>query len=307
LQLSTCARYEMPVRDPADRRAPTRPSTAPSGAASQPPGPVSGIWHTQAAHDQSGEREAVLEVQLVHANHLANIGMLAAGIGHEIRNPLTCLVANLDLAIRDLSDLAAQHAASEPARDCVARAVGRLRDAAEAADHIRQIACDLKPQPPSSDQRHGAASLQRVIDSSLRMASSEIRGRARLVNDYADLPDVEGSELRLGQVFLNLLMNAAQAIPEGRADENEIGVSARVEGDDWVVVEVKDTGSGIAPENVAHIFDPFFTTKAAGEGTGLGLAICQTLVTESGGRIDVQSEVGKGSVFRVTLPICRAG
>jgi C4-dicarboxylate-specific signal transduction histidine kinase len=267
--------------------------------------PVSGRRQTVEALRYTQGQETEVQLQLVHANHLANIGMLAAGIGHEINNPLTSLVTNLDIAIKELSDLVTQQAISMHARDCAARTLECLRDAGEAAECIRQIVGDLKPLSRSNERRHGATSLQRALDSSLRMAASEIRARARLVKDYGELPNVEGSEVRLGQVFLNLLLNAAHAIPEGRTSEHEIRVSARVEGADWVVVEVKDTGSGIAPETVGRIFDPFFTTKVASEGTGLGLAICQKIVTDYRGHIDVESEAGKGSVFRVTLRTCQ--
>jgi signal transduction histidine kinase len=254
-----------------------------------------------------GEEKTELALQLAHANHLANVGMLSAGLVHEINNPLAPLVANLDVAIKEISDIAGREDTSLHARDCALRALECLRDAGEAADRIRQIVRDLKPLSRPDEGRHGAANLQRALDSSVRMAASEIRHRARLVKDYGELPDVEGSEVRLGQVFLNLLLNAAQAIPEGRVDEHEICVSARVEDAEHVVVEVRDTGMGIAPENLGCIFDPFFTTKAASKGTGLGLAICQKIVTDYGGHIDVESEVGKGSIFRVTLQASGAG
>jgi C4-dicarboxylate-specific signal transduction histidine kinase len=263
--------------------------------------PLSGPRQIEEALRYTQGQETEIQLQLVHANHLANIGMLAAGIGHEINNPLAALVANLEIAIRELRNIAGREDATKHVLDSTARALESLYDAGEAVDRIRQIACDLKPLPLSTDHRHGVVNLQRALDSSLRMAGCEIRRRARLVKDYGELPDVEGSEVRLGQVFLNLLMNAVHAIPEGRASEHEIRVSARIEGADWIIVEVKDTGSGIAPENVGRIFDPFFTTKAAGEGTGLGLAICQKIVTDYGGHIDVESEADKGSVFRVTL------
>jgi CheY-like chemotaxis protein len=134
------------------------------------------------------------------------------------------------------------------------------------------------------------------------MAWNEIRHRARLVKDYGEVPVVDGNESRLGQVFLNLLLNAAHAIAEGETERNEIRVRTRADGAGKVVVEVRDTGRGISPEIRARIFDPFFTTKAAGEGTGLGLWICQGILATLGGQIAVESEEGRGSVFRVTLP-----
>jgi CheY-like chemotaxis protein len=147
----------------------------------------------------------------------------------------------------------------------------------------------------------GTACLERVLASATRMASHELRHRARLVCDYADLPWVQGSDARLGQVFLNLLINAAHAIPEGRLQEHEVRVVARMREPGLVMVEVRDTGAGMAPDMVERIFDPFFTTKPHNLGTGLGLAICHRIVQGVGGRIEVESELGRGSVFRVLL------
>jgi signal transduction histidine kinase len=210
-------------------------------------------------------------------------------------------VANLDLAMREISAFVGDERGPAHADPHVAQIRECLRDAAEAADRVRFIVRDLKLLSRRDDEGPSAVNLRWVLDSATRMAASEIRHRAKLVTEYCDLPNVEGSEVRLGQVFLNLLINAVQAIPEGQADQHEIRVSARMQDADTIVVEVSDTGRGIAPEQMERIFDPFFTTKSPGEGTGLGLSICHRIVTESGGRIDAESEVGKGSVFRVTL------
>jgi CheY-like chemotaxis protein len=137
------------------------------------------------------------------------------------------------------------------------------------------------------------------------MAGAEIRHRARLVKRLGVLPTIEANEGRLGEVFLNLLINAAQSLPDGAAQENEIRVTTSVVGD-HVRVEISDTGSGIAPEHVPHLFEPFFTTKPAGVGTGLGLSICHGIVTKMGGTIQVASQPGLGSKFTVTLPIGQA-
>jgi two-component system cell cycle sensor histidine kinase/response regulator CckA len=133
------------------------------------------------------------------------------------------------------------------------------------------------------------------------MCWNEIRHRARLVKDFAPVGHVMGNEARLGQVFLNLMVNAAQAIPEGAADSNEIRVATWM-AHGQVVIEVRDTGSGIAPELLGRIFDPFFTTKPIGTGTGLGLAICQRIIASMGGSIAVESRIGQGTSFRVMLP-----
>jgi CheY-like chemotaxis protein/anti-sigma regulatory factor (Ser/Thr protein kinase) len=133
------------------------------------------------------------------------------------------------------------------------------------------------------------------------MASTEIRHRARLVRDYTEPLGVSANEGRLGQVFLNLLVNAAQAIPEGDVERNEIRVVTRSHAE-GVAIEVRDTGSGMSPEHLEKLFEPFFTTKPVGVGTGLGLSICQDIVSGFGGRMEVESEVGRGTLFRVILP-----
>ncbi len=134
------------------------------------------------------------------------------------------------------------------------------------------------------------------------MAWNEIRHRARLIKEYGAVPPVEANEARLGQVFLNLLVNAAQALPEGKADRSEIRIRTRLDGAQ-VIIEVSDTGAGIPPEIIGRIFDAFFTTKAVGAGTGLGLAISQRIVTDMGGKLTVESKVGYGTTFRVALPV----
>jgi CheY-like chemotaxis protein/two-component sensor histidine kinase len=178
-----------------------------------------------------------------------------------------------------------------------------LRDARESADRLRHIVRDLKIFSRATDEEHrGPVDVQRIMESSLRMAWNEIRHRARLVKEYGLVPLVEANEARLGQVFLNLIVNAAQAIQEGDADHNQIRVITRLDPGGGVIVEVRDTGSGIPPENLSRIFDAFFTTKPVGVGTGLGLSICHRIVSGLGGRLEVESQVNKGSVFRVLLP-----
>jgi CheY-like chemotaxis protein len=144
--------------------------------------------------------------------------------------------------------------------------------------------------------------LARVLETSMAIALTEVRHRARLDKRVGPLPLIPGDEARLGQVFVNLLVNAAQAIPAGSIDLNRITVTAEVRGP-FVAVEVADTGAGITPELRARVFEPFFTTKDAASGTGLGLAISQNIVQEHGGRIELESTPGRGSLFRVLLPL----
>jgi CheY-like chemotaxis protein len=124
------------------------------------------------------------------------------------------------------------------------------------------------------------------------------------VTEYGDVPPVQGNDARLGQVFLNLIVNAAQAIREGAAAQNEIRISTRRAGDAQVLTEIRDTGAGIAPKTLERLFEPFFTTKPVGIGTGLGLSICRRIVHEHGGSITAESTLGRGTIFRVLLPLC---
>jgi CheY-like chemotaxis protein/anti-sigma regulatory factor (Ser/Thr protein kinase) len=144
-----------------------------------------------------------------------------------------------------------------------------------------------------------------VIEVAVNMAFNEIKHRARLVKEYGQTSTVLANDGRLSQVFLNLLINAAHAIQEGDVDHNEIRVRTWQEGDE-VLAEVRDTGNGISAEHLPHLFEPFFTTKAMGAGSGLGLPISKTIVEEYGGRIEVSSEVGKGTSFIVRLPLRKA-
>ena len=238
-----------------------------------------------------------MQEQLMISDRMASVGTLAAGVAHEINNPLAALMANLDLVAQDFTEKRGQWTAAQ-----IQEMEESLRDARECADRVRHIVKDLKIFSRADEDRRGAVDVHRVLESSLRMAWNEIRHRARLVKDYGDVPFVDANEARLGQVFLNLIVNAAQAIPEGNTDKNEIRVVTKSDGDDSVVVEVRDTGGGIPEAVISKIFDPFFTTKPIGIGTGLGLAICHRIVMGMGGKIEVDSEVGKGTTIRITLP-----
>jgi PAS domain S-box-containing protein len=234
-----------------------------------------------------------LQTQLMASDRLSSMGALAAGVGHEINNPLAAILANLDTGLRELEAFRAMPG--------LAAALEPLRDAREAAIRLKDIARDLKLFSRAEDEGVAAVDLAALMDSTLRLAHNEIKHRASLRRDYRQVPRVLANQARLGQVFLNLLINATQAIPEGHAAEHEIVVTLRGEAE-HAIIEVRDTGSGIAPPLLARIFEPFFTTKPAGVGTGLGLAVCQRLVQAAGGTILAESEPGKGSLFRVTLP-----
>ena len=177
-----------------------------------------------------------------------------------------------------------------------------LTQAREGASRICQTTRDLKVFSRGETERRDPVDLRRTLESCINMARNEIRHRARLVKDFGPTPLILANEGRLAQVFLNLLLNAAQAIPDGDAETNEIHVTTR-ETNGCATVEISDTGTGIAPEHLGRLFEPFFTTKPIGVGTGLGLSICHGIVRNLGGTIEVQSQQGVGSLFRVTLPV----
>ncbi|MGE0546303.1 MAG: response regulator [Kofleriaceae bacterium] len=261
-----------------------------------------GTWSNNGGKNFAGivrdvtDRKKV-EAQLLVADRMVSIGTLAAGVAHEINNPLAAVMANLDLAQRDVNELAKQMGVSGP----LATLQEEINDARDAAERVRHIVRDLRIFSRGEQEKRGAVDVERVLESTIRMAWNEIRHRARLVKDYGKVGPVEASESRLGQVFLNIVVNAAQAMPEGQADKNEIRVITS-EDKKRVYVEVADTGQGIPPEIMRRLFTPFVTTKPIGTGTGLGLSICHRIISELGGEITVSSEVGKGTTFRISLP-----
>jgi len=263
------------------------------------------------------ERRKIQE-QLLISDRMASVGTLAAGIAHEINNPLAVVLGSLQSICRDVQQLSRgletlQDEAGSASTIRVARLQSTaaslsdaLRDADEAGERVRTIVRDLRVFSRSAEEIREPVDVHGVLESSLRMARNEIRHRANVVRLFGDVPRVYANEARLGQVLLNLIVNAAQSIPEGNTNGNTITVATR-RLDDMVAIEVTDTGGGIAPEVLPRIFDVFFTTKAAGVGTGLGLAISQRIVTAMNGRIEADSRVGAGSTIRVVLPRARTG
>jgi PAS domain S-box-containing protein len=240
------------------------------------------------------ERKA-LEAQVVLADRLASVGRLAATVGHEINNPLAFVLANLEMSLERLGGGGID---AERAADIAEM----LREAREGAERVRTIVRDLKVFSRGESEERASVDPRRVLDSCVSMARGEIRHRARLEKRYAPTPAVRVNESRLGQVLLNLLVNAAHAIPEESPEEHLITVSTGTDAQGRVVIEVSDTGTGMTDEVRRRIFEPFFTTKPGGVGTGLGLSICQSIVTALGGEITVESALGRGSTFRVCLP-----
>ncbi|WP_075005354.1 ATP-binding protein [Stigmatella aurantiaca] len=249
------------------------------------------------ARDLTERRQ--MQTRLVLSDRLVAMGTLAAGVAHEINNPLAFVVSNLNFMASELQAVARE---LPPGR--VAELEEVLREASMGTTRMRQIVGDLKMLSRADDEARAPVNLQHVIESALTIARAELRPRARVVRDYADVALVEGSEGRFAQVFLNLFINAAQAIPQGQPESNEIRITLRA-AQEHVIAEVRDTGAGIPSELRARIFDPFFTTKPVGEGTGLGLFVCQGIVTRFGGEISVDSEVGHGTTFRLVFPAAK--
>ncbi|HWN71345.1 MAG TPA: PAS domain S-box protein [Haliangium sp.] len=238
-----------------------------------------------------------MEAQLMLADRLASLGTMAAGMAHEINNPLTWLMGNISYVLETMDELRADMTVDDDTFDDLHKS---LADSLSGADRIRTIVQDLKLFSRTKEQADASVDITRVLHSTLRMLHNELSHRAELALDVAPVPAVAGDEARLGQVLTNLLVNAIQALPDERHHDNRILVRVASE-DDNVLVEVSDNGAGIAPEVRARIFDPFFTTKRVGQGTGLGLSICHSIVTSLGGRIEVDSEPGVGTTFRVHL------
>ena len=246
------------------------------------------------------EERKILQERLLTADRMSSIGTLAAGVAHEINNPLTYILANMDFAAEELRQFAG---ASPSGR--LNELIAVVGEAREGAERVRKIVRGLKTFSRSEGEQRLPQEIHRVLEVSINMTYNEIRHRARLVKDFGTVPMVEADESRLAQVFINLLVNAAQSIPAGRAELNEIRVTTRGDDHGHAVIEFRDTGCGVPPEIRKRLFDPFFTTKPIGVGTGLGLSICHGIVTALAGEIQVESEVGKGSTFRVILPSAR--
>lgn len=262
--------------------------------------------------------------QLLQSEKMASIGQLAAGVAHEINNPIGYVSSNLCTLNEYVAGLLAIVTAFEsrigllPAADAAAvrgamrehdydylrgDVVSLLEESCGGVQRVKQIVQDLKDFSHAGEQEWLWADLHKGLDSTLNIVHNEIKYVAEATRRYGDIPQVECLASQLNQVFMNLLMNAAHAVSKERG---HIVVTTGLLNDTEVFVEVADDGCGIAPEHLNRIFDPFFTTKAVGKGTGLGLSLSYGIVRRHGGRIEVTSEEGVGSTFRVCLPIRRA-
>lgn len=262
--------------------------------------------------------------QLLQSEKMAAIGQLAAGVAHEINNPVGYVNSNIGTLNRYISSLfrlldayAEMEATPEDATraamakiESIKREVDLpylrkdimdlLRESQEGVDRVNQIVRDLKDFSHVDDQEWTWADLHHGIDSTLNIVHNEIKYKARVIKEYDDIPRIECRPHQLNQVFMNLLVNAAYAIKENGTIWVRTGTDQ-----DWIWIEIEDTGHGIAPEHLNRIFDPFFSTKPMGKGTGLGLSLSYGIVHKHGGHIEVDSTVGKGTRFRVWLPLHR--
>src|SRR5258708_28054746 len=249
-----------------------------------------------------------LQARLAQTDRLTSLGTLAAGVAHEINNPLAYVLLNLGYITEELPNLLAPHVdgrvdgpRDDRVDDSANEVLVALEHARNGAERIRDIVRRIKTFSRPENETRAPLSVTHLLEATLAMVAHEIRHRARLVKDYAEVPEVFANEARLGQVFLNLLLNAVQALADDRAASNEIRVAVKSHGPDRVLVEVADNGSGIPPQVRGRIFEPFFTTKPVGIGTGLGLAICHGIVASLGGTLTFETEVGRGRIFRVEL------
>ena len=246
-------------------------------------------------HDITILRRAAARV--AEQDRLVTTGTLAAGIGHEINNPLAFVIANLDLALDDLQSLAGPSPSS------------RLRDLAEmlgdakvGADRIRKIVRGLRALA-REDVALQAVDLRSVLDTSVSLAQHELRAKARVSIDLGDVPPVLGDESRLTQIVVNLLVNAAQAFDHSEPEVNRVSVTSRRLSDDMIRLTVTDNGPGILAEIRQRVFDPFFTTKEVGTGTGLGLAVSRGIAHAIGGELTMEASLPHGASFHLDLRI----
>ncbi len=267
------------------------------------------------------QRLSEAQNQLLQSEKLASLGQLAAGVAHEINNPVGYINSNLgtlDNYLKDLFRVLEAYQRAETGMDAdtletLAEVKASVdleflredtrdlcRESREGVTRVTGIIQDLKNFSRVDDAEWQWADLHDGLDSTLNVAHNELKHKAELVKEFGALPEIQCRATRLNQVFLNLLVNAAQAMDKPGTITVRTGVEP-----EWVWVEVEDTGKGIPVDEIGKIFDPFFTTKAVGQGTGLGLSLSHGIVSDHGGRIEVDSKPGRGTRFRVWLPVAQ--
>ncbi len=283
---------------------------------------VAGSFQDITERKQAAEAVRRLQSQLAQSDRLSTMGTLAAGVAHEINNPLSYVLYNIQSLSEDMPKIAKamrrcrealdSHVGPDAADQLLGAerewftstmlddVVERFGDAYSGTLRIKEIARGLGTFSRVERTEIVPVDAHQAIENAITMAFNEIKYRARLVKDLGQIPMVLASDGKLAQVFLNLLINAAHAIAEGHVADNEIRIRTWAE-TDGVFAEVTDTGHGIAPEHRSRIFEPFFSTKGVGVGTGLGLSICKTILEGFDGEISVASEPGKGTRFLIRL------
>jgi signal transduction histidine kinase/CheY-like chemotaxis protein len=232
-------------------------------------------------------------MRLAVTERLSTVGQLAAGVAHEINNPLAFVVSNLSFIEEELA-LKEGVVGTE-----VAQAIA---DAQHGAARVAGIVKGLSAFSRVDEDRSDDVDLQAVVEDAVRMAGNELRHKGALQFELGAVPKVKGDPRKLVQVFINLLMNAADALPEGRVAENKVRVALGKDARGWAKIEVEDNGVGMNDVVRRRVFDPFFTTKPVGKGTGLGLSICHGIVASMDGDVAVESMEGAGTCFTVRLP-----
>lgn len=289
---------------------------------------VSGIaLFTDITERKQTEQQLEDQRRALHQNEkLASIGQLAAGVAHELNNPISFVKSNMGTLLEYVGEISgilqecqgamvcwesgerekcclfikqALHLAKQSDLENLIPDLRKIVDESlEGAERVAQIVQDLKNFARADEAELKYADINQGIESTLNIVWNELKYKATVIKELGELPEIECYPMQLNQVFMNLLVNAAQAIPE----KGEIRIKTFVR-DEEVVVEISDTGVGITPEHLTHLFKPFFTTKPVGKGTGLGLSIAYGIVKDHGGSIEVESEPGKGSLFRVRFPM----
>lgn len=243
------------------------------------------------------EREA-LQRQLMESERLSTVGQLVAGIAHEINNPLSLILADADFLREQVDKLGG--AVPGPVRNDLRSSISEIQ---QGVDHIRGVVRDLGAFARSEDEVAEPVDVREVLDATLSLLGNEIRHRARLVRRYAEVPPTLAKRSRLGQVFLNLILNAVQAIPVGAAHNHQIRLVTRVTRARQILIEVSDTGAGIPADIQSHLFDPYFTTRELGQDVGMRISVSHSIVTSLGGDMAVHSIPGHGTTFVISLPV----
>jgi signal transduction histidine kinase/CheY-like chemotaxis protein len=246
--------------------------------------------------DEASARDAERE-RKAETDRLVSLGFLAGGVAHQINNALT----PMRLSLGRLASFELSRRPMSPER---LHRIELLQDVREGVARIERIIRELKAFSHIDDSPSRAVDVAALLEIAIGLTGHEIRHRAQLVCDYAAVPLVRAKPAELRQVLLNLLVNAAQAIPEGEAHMNEIRATTRTDEHGRAVIEIQDTGTGISPDVAARIFEPFFTTRPEGKGLGLGLSVSRDIIAALDGEITVDSVLGKGTTIRVALPPC---